>query len=75
MLYLHSGQASLALEQFRAYGALAHGPTLGEALWGESQALHQLGQRAAERRVLEDLLARFPESVYAAAAKKRLAEP
>ena len=75
MLYLHSGQASTALEQFRAYRALSRGPTLGDALWGESQALRQLGQRTAERRVLEELLERFPDSVYAAAAKKRLAEP
>jgi TolA-binding protein len=75
ILYLNSAQARLALEQFRAYRALSQGPTLGEALWGESQALHQLGQRSEERGVLQELLARFPESVYAAAAKKRLAEP
>jgi TolA-binding protein len=75
MLYLRSGQANTALEQFRAYRALSHGSTVGDALWGESQALRQLGQRTAERRALEELLERFPDSVYAAAAKKRLAEP
>jgi TolA-binding protein len=75
MLYLHAGQAGLALEQFRAYRTLGHGPTLGEALWGESRALHQLDRRAEERSVLQELLERFPDSAYATAARKRLAEP
>ena len=73
--YLQAGQAGLALEQFRRYGESGRGPALGEALWGESQALRQLGQGAEEQRVLRQLLARFPESAYAGAARKRLSEP
>ncbi len=75
MLYLQARQPNLALEQFRAYRARGQGPTLGEALWGESLALHQLKRRTEERAVLQELLDRFPDSAYANAARKRLSEP
>jgi outer membrane protein assembly factor BamD (BamD/ComL family) len=46
---------------------------MAEALWGEEQALQQLGRPSEERAVLEELLQNYPRSAYVAAAEKRLA--
>jgi TolA-binding protein len=75
MLYLQKGAAERALEQFKAYRAVAHGPALAEALFGEARALERLGRREEERARLRELLEKFPRSAYAAAARKRLDEP
>jgi TolA-binding protein len=75
MLYLHAGEPGLALEQFRGYRAVGQGPSLGEALWGESLSLRKLERRPEERAVLKELVDRFPESAYVNAARKRLSEP
>jgi TolA-binding protein len=74
MLYLQNGAAERALEQFKAYRAVAHGPALAEALFGEARALERLGRRDEERARLRELLEKFPRSAYAAAARKRLDE-
>jgi TolA-binding protein len=74
MLYLQGGQAGPALQEFRQYKALGAGATMPEALWGESQALRALGRSTEERAVLEELLHGYPQSAYASAAGKRLAD-
>jgi TolA-binding protein len=73
MLYLQDGQAAPALEEFRAYRGLGAQGSMAEAIWGESQALRQLGRVAEERAALEELRSSYPQSAYAAAARKRLA--
>lgn len=72
MLYLQQGQADLALDEFRRYRSVGTGATMPEALWGETQALRQLGRPAEERAALEELLRSYPRSAYRAAAEKRL---
>jgi TolA-binding protein len=74
MLYLQGGQAAPALQEFRQCKALGASATMPEALWGESQALRALGRYDEERAVLEELLQGFPQSAYASAATKRLAD-
>jgi TolA-binding protein len=74
MLYLQNGAPERALEQFNAYRAVAHGPALAEALFGEARALERLGRREDERERLRELLEKFPRSAYAAAARRRLDE-
>jgi TolA-binding protein len=73
MLYLQDAQPSAALDEFRAYRKLTPTTAHAEPMWGESQALHQLGRTDEERALLQELLTRFPDSAYAAAARKRLA--
>jgi TolA-binding protein len=73
MLYLQEGQAGPALEEFRTYRKLGAPGTSAEPLWGESQALRQLGRVEEERATLAELLASYPQSAYASAARKRLA--
>jgi TolA-binding protein len=70
LIELQQGNAQSALMQFRRAHAEYPSP---EALWGEAQALHELGRREQERQLLEELLGRYPGSPYAAAANKRLA--
>jgi TolA-binding protein len=74
MLYLQDRQPVAALEQFRGFRRVGSGATVPEAIWGESQALRQLGRAAEERATLEELLQAYPESAYAAAVRKRLAD-
>jgi TolA-binding protein len=69
MLELQRGNAQAALPQFRRAHAANASP---EALWGEAQALRQLGRAQEERLLLQELLARYPGSAYAPAASKRL---
>jgi TolA-binding protein len=71
-LLLAKGDAAGALTHFRRYANVG-GPLGVEALWGEADALRGLGRASEERRVLERLLERYPESAYATAARKRLA--
>jgi tetratricopeptide (TPR) repeat protein len=68
VLYLQLGQAE------RALGAFRRSPATAEALWGQAQALRQLGRPQEERLVLEDIVRRHGGSAYAPAAQKRLAE-
>ncbi len=74
MLYLQGGQAGPALHAFRSHAAAGAGATTPEALWGESQALRALGRTTEERTALQNLLQGFPQSAYASAAAKRLAD-
>ncbi|MGH7436313.1 MAG: hypothetical protein ACRENE_11630, partial [Polyangiaceae bacterium] len=74
MLLLQGGQAGAALDELRWYRLGGAGAMVPEALWGESQALHDLGRSAEERSVLEELLRGYPASAFAAAARRRLAD-
>src|SRR5450432_3274599 len=73
VLYQQQGQPALALQEFKTYRHIGSSTLMAEALWGEEQALQQLGRPNEERAVLEELLQNYPHSVYAAAAEKRLA--
>jgi TolA-binding protein len=73
MIQLGRGADAASLEHFQRY--LRHSPNgelVPEALWGEAEALRKLGRSEQARRVLSDLLQRFPDSTYAAAARARL---
>ena len=70
-LLLARGDAERALSAFRA-GAAQRSALSAEALWEEAGALRALGREKEERAALERLLARFPNGVYAGAARKRL---
>jgi DNA-directed RNA polymerase specialized sigma24 family protein/TolA-binding protein len=73
VLYLQQGQPALALQELKIYRHIGNSEMMAEALWGEEQALQQLGRSSEERAVLEELLQNYPRSAYAAAAEKRLA--
>ncbi len=73
VLYLQQNSPALALQEFRLYRHIGSSAVMAEALWGEEQALEQLGRASEERAVLEELLQNYPRSAYAAAAEKRLA--
>jgi tetratricopeptide (TPR) repeat protein len=74
VLYLEQHQASLALQEFGTFRLVGSPELMAEALWGQAQALRQLGRTQDEQIVLEELLRSYPRSVYVAASKKRLAE-
>jgi tetratricopeptide (TPR) repeat protein len=74
LLLLQKREARTALGHFRSYQARGRGPTLVEAHFGEAQALRQLTLHDEERAALQRLVALFPDSAYAVAAKKRLHE-
>jgi TolA-binding protein len=71
-LLLRMGRAAEAEQQFAGYtgsrAALAQ-----EALVGRARSFGALGRDADERRVWHALLSSYPDSVYAAQARKRLA--
>ncbi len=71
-LLMLKGSPDAALQQFSNYLA-APGPLEEEALVGRAQALESLGHASEERGTWERLLTRFPSSVYAGPARKRLA--
>jgi TolA-binding protein len=72
-LLLTMGRAAEAERQFASY--LGGRPALAqEALVGRAQSLAALGRSADERRVWEGLIREYPNSVYAARARRRLAE-
>ena len=73
VLYLEQGQPTLALQEYKIYRHIGSSLVMAEALWGEEQALQQLGRTSEERAVLEELLRNYPHSVYVAAAEQRLA--
>lgn len=69
------GDASGARAQFRAYLTTAPTGTLAEeARVGLALSAAALSDAAGERAAWEELLARHPDSVHAARARKRLAE-
>jgi TolA-binding protein len=64
-----------ALKHFDAYlGSEPRGALAQESLHGRARALGMLGRGTEERRAWQDLLRRYPESVYADAARERLGE-
>jgi len=73
MLYLQQEHPGQALRQFQTYRAIS-GPLAAEALWGEAQALHGLGQIRDERRALERIVRDYPHSAYATSAQSRLSQ-
>ena len=73
VLYLEQGQPDLALQEYKIYRHIGSSLIMAEALWGEEQALQQLGRTSEERAVLDELLRNYPHSVYVAAAEQRLA--
>ncbi len=76
MLRLQRGQARSALDHFSHY--LSRNPRselAPEALWGKAQALSGLGRGAEARRNYANLLGRYPDSTYAAAARAKLEAP
>jgi len=69
---LYSGSSPrVALTHFRRY-LQRGGPLAPEALWGQSQALSALGRTDEARAVWRILLARYPRSAYANAARAKL---
>jgi TolA-binding protein len=71
-LYLVAARPELALSQFRAHRAAASGGLGADSAWGVAVALGQLARRDEERAALLELLARYPGSVYEAAARRKL---
>jgi TolA-binding protein len=72
-LLLAGGQPSDALRQLEAYlSASPNGTLAPEALFGDAQALQQLGRKDDERGAWQRLVERFPYSVYTAQARRRL---
>ncbi|MGE0789044.1 MAG: tol-pal system YbgF family protein [Sandaracinaceae bacterium] len=75
LLLERMGQPAAALPHFDAYLAQStHTALAEEALFGRASALMRLGRRAQERAAWEQLLRRFPGSVYADRAHARLAD-
>ena len=71
LLLAENDRAERALPQFEAY--LASGGALEEeALYGRAQALQKLARPRAEQAAWRTLLSRFPDSVYAPQARRRL---
>lgn len=66
-------QPAAALRHFDAYLAQsAHRTLAEEALFGRATALGRLGRKVQEQAAWQELLARFPASVYASQAQARL---
>jgi TolA-binding protein len=72
-LLLERGSPEQALAQFNVYLARP-GDVEEEALVGRATALAKLGRSTAEVAAWREVLDHHPESVYAARARKRLAE-
>jgi TolA-binding protein len=70
-LLMQRSMPEAALQRFSSY-LVTPGPLEEEALFGRAQALGALGRTGDEIRTWERLLSRFPGSVYAGAAHKRL---
>jgi TolA-binding protein len=71
-LLLNAGDARAAERQFRMYLAVG-GQLSEEALVGQAQSSGQLRHTADEQQAWRRLLAGYPNSVYAAQARQRLA--
>ncbi len=76
MLLLKNGSVSAARQHFERYLQRApQGPLAADALWGRAQALSAQGNNAEARATLTTLLARYPSSAYASAARAKLRAP
>jgi len=74
-ILLQQGAASAAYQQFSRYLRTSpNGSLAEEALNGEAAALRMSGRHTEERTVNRQLVERFPNSVYAKMARKRLEE-
>jgi len=72
-ILLRQGRAAAACAQFEQYLAQqGRGNLAEEALQGNAMCLRALGRSAAERGIWQKLLSRFPGSIYADAARRRL---
>jgi len=71
---LSERHAQEALSWFRAHQRRSDSALLAEALWGEAQALEQLGRNDDARRPWRRLLERYPTSSYAQVARQRLGD-
>jgi TolA-binding protein len=69
---LSERRAQEALTWFRAHQRRSDSALVAEALWGEAQALEQLGRNDEARRPWRRLLERYPTSSYAQVARQRL---
>jgi len=70
-LLMQRGRPDAALQRFSSYLATS-GPLEEEALVGRARALAALGRASEERSTWQRLLAHFPGSVYAGAARERM---
>jgi len=69
------GRPADALAAFEQYGSsFPDGVLAQEAAYGGLQALHRLGNRAAEMTALRTFLSRYPESIQAPGLRARLEE-
>jgi TolA-binding protein len=74
-ILLRAGSAEAAHAEFVRYRAASPGGNLTEeALHGQAAALRMSGRSAEERRVHQELIARFPSSIHARASRARLRE-
>jgi TolA-binding protein len=74
-LLLARGMPAEGLSQLNDYLTTSkEGMLAPEALFGKGLALETLGRRDEERTVWNRLLAKFPDSVYAAQARRRIEE-
>jgi len=66
------GRAEDALRWFRRHQQRAGNTLRAEAAWGECQALEQLQRRSELVAAWQQLIERYPETSYAAVARRRL---
>lgn len=72
-ILLDRGRAAEALAQFERHIRAASGGVLAaEAFYGQARALTSLHREAEARQCWADLLARFPDSIYADVARSHL---
>ncbi len=72
-ILLQQGAGDAAHRQFVSYvGSDPGGSLTEEALFGQATALRMSGKTAEERRVYQQLIAKFPRSIYADRARERL---
>lgn len=71
-MLLDRGQPRAALEQFDRYLSGPRDHLRAEALYGRARALHDLADVDGERRAWMRVLSEFPNSPYAAAARRGL---
>jgi len=72
-ILLQQGAGDAAHRQFASYvGTDPGGSLTEEALFGQATALRMSGKTAEERRVYQQLITKFPRSIYAERARERL---
>jgi TolA-binding protein len=75
MLRLERGASRAALSDFDRYlGRSPSGDRAADALWGRSKALLALKRRDEAEKSLRQLLARYPQSPFASAARAELGQ-